>query len=56
MAGSKVLASTLADCLARYEEHQDDRIARGEVRSFDSARYKLRLLRRVAGASATVRP
>ena len=49
MAGNKVLSSTLAECLAHYEQHQDDRIARGEVRSVENARYKVRLLQRVLG-------
>ena len=49
MSGNKVLASTLAECLARYEQHQDDRIARGEVRSVENARYKVRLLKKTLG-------
>ena len=35
MAGAKVLAASIAECLeclARYEEHQDDRLARGGMR------------------------
>ncbi len=47
MAGNKVLASTLAQCLAHYEEHQDDRMLLGEIRSVENARYKVRFLRRV---------
>jgi integrase len=47
MAGNKVLASTLAQCLAHYEEHQDDRMLRGEIRSLVNARYKIRFLQRV---------
>ena len=48
-AGHRVLAGTLAECLARYEEHQQERMDRGEIRSVDNARYKVRFLRRVLG-------
>ena len=51
MAGNKLLASTLAECLALYEQHQDDRVARGEVRSLEKARYRVRLLQRDWGSS-----
>ena len=47
VAGHRVLAGTLAECLAHYEVHQQDRIARGEIRSVENIRYKVRFLRRV---------
>ena len=47
VAGHRVLAGTLAECLAQYEAHQQDRMARGEIRSVENTRYKVRFLRRV---------